>query len=164
MKLSPINTVNNNNVFTARIQPTQSLKEGFDMVERSANSVIMKDMNYAKDFVDSIARINESTKVSDFKIEIDKRRQEHTYTKINGRRVSGGHNERIPNIQDAYLVVEGIKRYASNLEELEPSVLDALKKQVEEAQNRLDELKARYSARLKAEFENAKKFIFEDAK
>jgi len=162
MKISPINTVNNTN-FKAAIQPTESLKEGFNMIERSANSIIMKDMNYAKDFVDSIARISESKKVQDFKIEIDKRRPEHTYTKINGKRVSGGHNERIPNIQDSYLVVEGTKRYASKLEELEPSILDVLKKQIEEAQFKLDELKTRYSERLKAEFENAKKMIFEDA-
>ena len=162
MKISPINTVNNTN-FKATIQPTKSLKEGFNMIERSANSIIMKDMNYAKDFVDSIARISESKKVQDFKIEIDKRRPEHTYTKINGKRVSGGHNERIPNIQDSYLVVEGTKRYASKLEELEPSILDVLKKQIEEAQFKLDELKTRYSERLKAEFENAKKMIFEDA-
>ena len=162
MKISPINTVNNTN-FKAAIQPTKSLKEGFNMIERSANSIIMKDMNYAKDFVDSIARISESKKVQDFKIEIDKRRPEHTYTKINGKRVSGGHNERIPNIQDSYLVVEGTKQYASKLEELEPSVLDVLKKQIEEAQFKLDELKTRYSERLKAEFENAKKMIFEDA-
>ena len=162
MKISPINTVNNTN-FKAAIQPTESLKEGFNMIERSANSIIMKDMNYAKDFVDSIARISESKKVQDFKIEIDKRRPEHTYTKINGKRVSGGHNERIPNIQDSYLVVEGTKQYASKLEELEPSVLDVLKKQIEEAQFKLDELKTRYSERLKAEFENAKKMIFEDA-
>jgi len=163
MKVSPINTITSTN-FKAKIQPTESLREGFDSIERSANSIIMKDMNYAKDFIDSIARISESKKISDFKIEIDKRRADYTYTKINGRRVSGGPNGAFQNIQDAYLIAQGTKNYASKLEELEPSALDILKAQVEEAQLKLDDLKTRYSNRLKAEFEQARKMIFNDAK
>ena len=162
MRISPINTVNSMN-FGANIKPTQSLRESFDRIEKNTDSMIMKDLNYAKDFIDSIARISESKKITDFKIEIDKRRPEHTYTKINGRRVSGGHNERIPNRLDSYLVAEGTKKYASTLEELEPSTLDFLKAQVEATQNKLDELKERYGERLKAEFEQARKIIF-DAK
>ena len=163
MKISPINTINSTS-FNANIKPTQSLNEGFDLIERNVNSIIMKDMNFAKDFLDSLAKISESDKVPDFKIEIDKRRLNHTYTKINGRRVSGGHNENIPNIQDSYLVVEGVKRYASNIKNSEPSLLDTLKEQVENAQRILDEAKERYSTRLKAEFEQAKKLIFNDVK
>ena len=159
MRISPINTVNSMN-FGAKIKPTESLKDSFDKIEKNTNSALMKDLNYAKDFIDSIARISESNKISDFAIEIDKRRPEHTYTKINGRRVSGGHNERIPNVQDSYLIIEGTKKYASKLEELEPSSLDLLKAKVEEAQRNLDELKERYSDRLKAEFEQARKMIF----
>ena len=163
MKISPINTVNNTR-FNANIKPTPSLKEGFDMVEKYTNSIIMKDMDYVKNFLDSLVRINESNKISDFKIEIDKRCPEHTYTKINGRRISGGHNENIPNIQDSYLVVEGVKKYASKLEEIQPSILDMLKEQVDNAQRVLDEAKERYNIRLKAEFEQAKKLIFHDVK
>ena len=163
MKVSPINTITSTN-FKAKIQPTESLREGFDSIERSANSIIMKDMNYAKEFIDSIARISESKQISDFKIEIDKRRADYTYTKINGRRVSGGYNGDFKNIQDAYLIAQGTKNYASKLEELEPSALDILKAQVEEAQLKLDDLKTRYSNRLKAEFEQARKMIFNDAK
>lgn len=163
MKVSPISTNNRIN-FSANITPTTFLKESFDRIEKNADSMIMKDLNYAKDFIDSIARISESKKIREFKIEIDKRRPEHTYTKINGRRVSGGHNERIPNLLDSYLVAEGTKKYASSLEEIEPSVLDFLKAQVEQAQLTLDELKERYSERLKAELEQAKKMIFKDAK
>ena len=142
MLVNPINTINSVN-FRANITPTQSLREGFNMIERSADSIIMKDMNYAKDFLDSIARIEESNKIADFKIDIDKRRPDYTYTRINGRRVGGGHNAAISNIQDAYLVVESTKKYASKLEEQEPSLLDVLKTQVEEAQRNLDEVKAR---------------------
>lgn len=163
MLVNPINTVNNVN-FRANIKPTQSLREGFDMIERSADSIIMKEMNYAKDFLDSIARIEESNKISNFKIDIDKRRPDYTYTRINGRRISGGQNARFNNLQDAYLVVEGTKNYASKLEAPQPSLLDFLKAQVEEAQRNLDEIKERYSQRLKAEFEQAKKIIFEDVK
>ena len=161
MLVNPINTINSVN-FRANITPTQSLREGFNMIERSADSIIMKDMNYAKDFIDSLARISESKKVDKFSIEIDKRRADYTYTKINGRRINGGHNDRVPNVQDSYLVVEGIKNYASKLEDIEPSILDNLKEQIAEAQFRLDELKSRYSDRLKAEFEQAKKFVFHD--
>lgn len=160
MRINPINTINNKTIFKAKIQPTQSLKDGFDMIEKSTNSIIMKDMEYAKDFIDSIARISESKQVKNFKIEIDKRRANHTYTKINDKRVSGGSNEMLPNLQDSYLVVEGTKRFASNLEPLEPSTLDLLKTKVEYAQRNLDELKARYNEKLKAEFEQAKKIVF----
>ena len=161
MKINPINANHKVN-FGAEIKPTKSLKDGFDMIERSVNSAMMKDMNYAKDFIDSLARISESKKVDKFSIEIDKRRADYTYTKINGRRINGGHNDRVPNVQDSYLVVEGIKNYASKLEDIEPSILDNVKEQIAEAQFRLDELKSRYSDRLKAEFEQAKKFVFHD--
>ena len=164
MKVNPIDTINNSTTFRATIKPTQSLKDGFNMMERNANSIIMKDMNYAKDFLDSIAKISESNKIEDFSIEIDKRRPKHTYTKINGRRVSGGPNEMMSNLQDTYLVVEGIRKYASKLEPAEPSLLDFLKARVEEAQLMLDEAKLRYSERLKSEFEQAKKIIFNDVK
>lgn len=164
MKVSPINTINSNMNFRAKIQPTTYLKESFDKIEKVADSTIMKDLNYAKDFLDSIARISESKKVSDFKIEIDRRRADHTYTKINGRRVSGGHNERIPNVQDSYLVAEGTKNFASKLEELEPSTLDFMKAQIETAERALYDLKTRYSEKLKSDFQVARKMIFEDAK
>ena len=160
MKINPINTINDRTNFRAKIEPTEALRKAFDTVEKSADSIILKDMEYAKDFLDSIARISESKKISDFKIEIDKKRANHTYTKINGRRVSGGDNDRMPNIQDSYLVVEGTKRFASDLEQLEPSGLDLLKAQVEYAQRTLDEIKERYSERLKSEFEQARQVIF----
>ena len=163
MRISPINTINSTS-FNANIKPTKALNDGFNLIERDVNSIIMKDMDYAKDFLDSLAKISESDKVSDFKIEIDKRRLNHTYTKINGRRVSGGYNEDIPNIQDSYLVAEGVKRFASKIEKSEPSILDMLKEQDEDAQRVLDVAKERYSARLKAEFQQAKQIIFNSAK
>ena len=168
MKVNPINTINsskNNNMnFRAKIHPTQSLKDSFETIEKNTDSAIMKNLNYAKEFIDNIARISESKKVSDFAIEIDKRRPEHTYIKINGRRVSGGHNERIPNLQDSYLVAEGTKNFASKLEETEPSILDLMKARIEEAERTLDELKTMYSERLKSDFEQAKRIIFDDVK
>ena len=173
MKVNPINTINSLTTFKANIQPTQSLKDGFNMIERSVNSIITKDMDYAKDFLNSIAEISESKKIDNFKIEIDKRRPGHTYTKINGRRVSGGSNESFPYLQDSYLVVEGTKKYAARLkssehsevaEHAELSYLDILKTRVEDAQRLLDEAKMRYSERLKSEFEQAKKIIFNDVK
>ena len=163
MLISPINTVNSTN-FRANIKPTTSLKEGFELIEKDSESIIMKDMNYVKDFLDGVARISESKKIDNFKIDIDKRRPDYTYTKINGRRVYGGPNEKINNIQDAYLVVEGTKKYAENLEEIEPSLLDFMKAEIEEAQMKLDELKQRYNDRLKAELQQAKKVIFNNAK
>ena len=98
MLISPINTVNSTN-FRANIKPTTSLKEGFELIEKDSESIIMKDMNYVKDFLDGVARISESKKIDNFKIDIDKRRPDYTYTKINGRRVYGGPNEKINNIQ-----------------------------------------------------------------
>lgn len=163
MLINPINTTINHTNFKAYITPTPSLKEGFSMAESNAHSGIMKNMNYAKEFLDSIARISESKRVSEFKIDIDKRRENHTYTRINGRRVNGGHNEFQPNIQDSYLVVEGTKRYASKLEELKPSYLDILKSQIEEAEAKLEELKDRYSNQLIAEVQQAQKMIFKNA-
>lgn len=162
MKINPINTNNNISVFRAKIQPTQDLKNTFNAMEKSANSGLMKDMNFAKDFIDSIARISESKQINDFKIEVDKRRANYTYTKINGRRVSGGNNDRFSNLQDSYLVAEGVKNYAAKLEELAPSTLDLLKAKIEYAEQALDELKTRYSERLISEFEQAKKVIFDN--
>ena len=163
MKISPINTYNGMN-FKAEIIPTESLKNGFQMMDKYADSVSMKDLNSVKDFLDSIVRISETKKVHEFKIDIDKKRENYTYTKINGRRVSGGHNERQLNLLDSYLVIEGIKKYASKCEEGEPTVLDMLKQQIEEAENKLYELKLRYGNRLKSELEQAQKLIFNEAK
>jgi len=163
MQINPISSNNCTN-FKANINPTPVLKEGIEMVEGWVTSGTMKNMNYAKDFLDSLVRIRDSKMVQDFKIEIDKRRAEHTYTKINGRRVSGGHNETQSNIQENYLAVEGTKRFASKLEGIQPSYLDTLKSQIEEVDALLDTLKERYAKQLKAELEQAKKMIFEDVK
>jgi hypothetical protein len=127
------------------------------------NSESMKDMNTVKDFLDSLVRINESEKITKYKIEIDKSRPEYTYTKINGKRVSGGSNERQLNLQDSYIVMESTNRFASRLEEIQPSVLDTLKAQIEDAETVLDILKTRYFNRLKAELEQAQKLIFKNA-
>ena len=163
MQINPINSHNCTN-FKADIKPTPVLKEGIELMENCVKSGTMKNMNYAKDFLDSLVRIRDSKMVQDFKIEVDKRRADHTYTKINGRRVSGGHNESLPNIQDNYLAVEGTKRFATKLEDIEPSYLDHLKSQIEEVDALLDTLKERYAGELKAELEQAKKMIFNDVK
>ena len=76
MKINPINSVNNTS-YKANIKPTKSLKESFDMMENCVQTGTMKNLNSAKDFLDSLVRIRESKKVQDFKIEIDKRRAEH---------------------------------------------------------------------------------------
>jgi len=164
MKVNPINTINSATTFKANIQPTQSLRDGFSKIEKCINSGTTKDLDYAKDFIDSIARISESKKIDEFKIEIDKRRPDHTYTKINGRRVSGGHNERQTNLLDDYLVVEGTKKYASKLEEAEPSLLDSLKAELDEAKRVLNDIETRYTNRLKVELEQAQKMIFKNDK
>ncbi len=160
MLISPINNVNPTTNFKSKIKPTNDLKKGFEMAESNINSGSMKNMNYAKDFLDSLFRISESKKQPEFKIEIDKRREDHTYTKINGRRVSGGHNECQQNLQDAYLVIEGTNRYASKLENIEESYLDVLKARITEAEEKLDRLKERYSKQLMLELNQAKGKIF----
>ena len=162
MRINPINT-NNNTSFRATIKPSESLQCGFNMIKKYADSGCMKDLNSVKDFVDSLARISESSKAKDFKIEIDRQRPNYTYTKINGRRVRGGDNQWQNNVQDAYLVVEGTKKYASKLEEPRPSILDAMKAEIEAKIAEIDEMKERYSQRLKDELDYAQKMIFKNA-
>lgn len=65
-------------------------------------------------------------------------------------------------MQDGYLVAEGTKRYASKLENIDPSYLDDLKSEIEKAEAKLDILKERYFNRLTAELEQAQKMIFKD--
>ncbi len=162
MLINPISNIPNQS-FKTKILPSESLNKGFIMMDKNINSGTMKNMNYAKDFLDSLARISESNKNTEFKIDIDKKRQGYTYTKINGRRVFGGHNDYQPNLQDDYLIVEGVKKYASRLEEAPASMLDTLKAEIEEAENVLDSLKERYNLRLKAELEQARNMIFKSA-
>ena len=165
MRINPIKTNNNNNnySFKATIKPSESLKEAFKKAEKYTNSGTMKDMDTVKTFIDSLVRINESEKITKYKIEIDKSRPEYTYTKINGKRVSGGSNERQQNLQDSYIVMESTNKFASRLEEIQPSALDTLRAQIEEAESVLDNLKTRYCNRLKAELEQAQQFIFKKA-
>ena len=162
MRINPINTNNNTN-FQAIIRPSNSLKEGFEMAQKTVHNGTTKDLNSVKEFLDSLVRISETKKIKEYKIDIDKRRPDYTYTKINGKRVIGVPTERNQNIQDAYLVVEGTKKYASNLEDVQPFILDILKTKIEETENLLDELKDRYSKRIQAELEQAQKLIFKDA-
>lgn len=159
MRINPIN-INSKTNFRATIHPSESLQSGFDMLKKYADSGCMKDLNSVKDFVDSLTRISESNKAKDFKIEIDKRRPNYTYTKINGKRVSGGDNSFQKNLQEAYLVVEGTKKFASKLEESQPSILDAMKAEIEAKIAEIDELKERYSRRLKDELEHTQQIIF----
>ena len=164
MLISPISSVKINTNFKAEIRPSASLKEGFDMMEKCADSMSMKDMNSVKEFIDSLVKISETSRISEFKIDVDKRRPEYTYLRINGKRVNGGHNERQTNLLDSYIVVQGTKNYASKLEESSPTVLDYLKSQIEETEEKLYQLKERYGERLKAELQQAKKVIFDDVK
>ena len=163
MKINPINTNNNNYSFRATIKPSKSLKEAFIKAENYMNSESMKDMNAVKDFLDSLVRINESKKIAKYKIEVDKSRPDYTYAKINGKRVNGGANEKQHNILDSYIVMDSTNKFASKLEEIQPSVLDTLKAQIEDAESALDTLKTRYFNRLKAELEQAQKLIFKNA-
>ena len=164
MLVNPINNTSNNINFKSQIKPTEDLRQGFLMIQRSVESETIKNLNATKDFLDSLVRIRESKKNTSFKIEIDKRRENHSYIRINGRRTSGGHNEWNSNINDDYLVVEGLKKYAAKLEDIEPSRLDLLKNEIIEAENKLWELKERYANQLKAELEQAQKSIFGDTK
>ena len=164
MLIKPINNSNNNINLKSQIKPTPELQQGFNKIENCINSGTMKNFDYAKDFLDSIVRIRDSKKHSSFKIEIDKRREDYSYIKINGRRTNGGHNERQANIQDDYLIVEGVKKYASKLEDIEPSYLDILKAKIEEAEAVLDELHERYARYLQIELKQAQKDIFDATK
>ena len=158
MRISPINSTNTN--FKAVIVPTESLGEGFKLAERCVKSGTMKDLNLTKDFLDSLAKISESPKIQRYKIDIDKRREGYTYTRINGSRISGGHNECAVKYNDDYLVVEGTKAYAKKLGGSEDSILEGLKSEVEAAEAKLFELKEQYARRLRAELEQAQKIIF----
>lgn len=160
MRVYPINTNNNVN-HKATIKPTKSLQEGFNIYERCTDSGCMKSLNSLKEFVDTLARIRESKKIREFKIEMDKSNPDCTKIKINGNIVSDG--EKCQNLQEGYLVVEHTQKFASELEKAQPSILDNLKAEIEAKYAELDELKERYGQRLKAELEQAKKMIFENA-
>ena len=160
MKVNPINKNNSN--FRAAIKPSESLKRTFEVAEKYTEKGTMKEMNSVKEFLDDLSRISESQKISKYKIDIDKSRPEYTYTKINGKRISGGANERQQSLQDSYLVMRSTNRFASHLEEAKPTFLDNLKSQIEETQEVLESLKERYRNRLKAELEQAQKLIFKD--
>ena len=161
MNINPINTIKTNNInFKARIIPTQDLDSGFELIKKCVKTGTMKNLNFAKEFLDSIASINNSEELQKFKIEIDKRRAGYTYTKINNRRVRGGHNDFLPNIQDSYLVIEGTNSCAKKLAQSQPTVLDELKNKIETLEEQLSELKECYSRRIEAEIEQAQKLIF----
>ena len=162
MKINPINTNNNNYNFKATVKPSDSLKKAFEIAEKYTNTGSMKDLDTVKLFIDSLFRISESKKITKYKIEIDRARPEYTYTKINGKRISGGANERQQNLQDSYIVMESTKKFASKLEEISPSVLDSIRAKIVEAESVLDELKTTYCNRLKAELEQAEKIIFKN--
>jgi len=160
MRVNPINTNNNIN-HRATIKPTKSLQEGFNLYEQYVESGCMKSLNSLKEFVDTLARIRESKKIREFKIEIDKSNPDCAKIKINGEIVNNGEDCR--NIQEGYLVVEHTQKFASELEKAQPSILDNLKAEIEAKYAELDELKERYGQRLKAELEQAKKMIFKNA-
>ena len=156
MKIQSIN----NTIFKAKIIPNKCLDEGFSMAEKCAKSESIKDLNYAKEFLDGIVRIGESEKIPNFKIEIDKRRLNYTYTKINDSRVNGGPNEFMQNVNDDYLVVESIKKYANTLAPIGPSHIDLLKVKTELAEKQYLELKNRYRELLQEQLEHVRTNIF----
>jgi len=143
MKVNPISTNNIN--FEAKIINNPDLEKGYAMAERCANTMLMKDLDLAKDFVESLQKIKASDKIDTFEIGIDKRRPNYTYTKINGRRHYGGANEFQQNLQDDYLVVTGCKKYASKLGGTEPTKLDNIKNDINKTMDKLYKLKEKYA-------------------
>ena len=94
MKINPINTQSNTNTnFKAQVIKNPSIDSAYSMIEENASSVLMKNLNYAKDFIDGMRKIMSSKKTEKFNIFVDKRRPNYTYVNINGRRVSGGATE-----------------------------------------------------------------------
>ena len=158
MRINPINTTDLN--YKANIKPTDSLKNSFNMIKDYAKSDSLNDLDYVKDFLDSLAIISESKKINEFVINIDKRRENHTYVKINNRRVKGGHNECLSGIKDEILTVEGTKCFAKKLETPKRSVCDYISMEIEQFQQKISELKEQYQRRLQSEIEKAEKIIF----
>ena len=151
MKINPINIQNNTN-FQAKIVKNNSLDSAYSIIAKNASSAQIKNMNFAKDFVDSMRKIATSKKIEEFNIYIDKRRPNYTYVNINGRRVSGGANEYSQCVEDNYRIIECCKKYASKLkEETISTKLDEIKSEVEAAEKKLHDLKEKYSKMLKQE-------------
>ena len=153
MKINPINTQNNTNTnFKTKLIKNPSIDSAYSMIEENASSVIMKNMDFAKDFLDSMRKIISSKKTEFFNIFLDKRRPNYTYININGRRVYGGADEFKMHLKDDYMIVEGCNKYASKLNGTsEPTELDIIKNKIETTERKLCHLKEQYSKLLKQE-------------
>lgn len=155
MKINPISTIDRTN-FGAKIVPTEPLGDAFIMVNKCINSGVTKNMNYAKGFIDSIARIKATKDIAEYRLELDETTPNHTYAYINGQLA----NYCITPMKGDYFAVEVTKKYSANFEKNEKSVLDVLQGQIEEARLKLSELEDKYGQCLKTEIEKLQNSIF----
>ena len=72
MRVFPI-TIQNNTNFKSKIIKTQFLNHGFDMAIEETNSPLMKDLNRAKGFYDSIRTIAADTSKATFEINAEEK-------------------------------------------------------------------------------------------
>ena len=145
MKVSPINNKSIN--FGAKIEYNSFVEKGFDLAKKSTDSARMKDLNFSKEFIDSVSTILN-----------DGKKKTVEFNRPGCPEILVGKQGIIRNPQEGYESVYMINSYAASLENKpEKSGLDKkmdeLKKRIEYTSVLLEELKADYAKCLREKLE-----------
>lgn len=157
MQINPIKNTNNTN-FGTKIKFNKTLEEGFKHAKSCSSSAKIKELNYSKEFVDSLRAILDNH--TDTSLEVVSNKVAGTYT-----RIADGYNNKIANTyipNEGSKCIEAVKNYAKILPVPEPTNLDTLKRHLDNTLNLVEVLKNKYSKALAKEIENLEKRIKQD--
>ncbi len=137
MKIQPIN----NTTFNSKINYNKTVKAGFELAQKSANSPRKKDLDFAKTFTDDIRTILENKNQDTVSFNLPK--PFGVFTEI----VDGEQkNIDIPN--EGYKCTVKAHKIASETDKKTNKYIDTLKSQLEGTMALVEELKEKYSKAL----------------
>lgn len=161
MRVFPI-TIQNNTNFKSKIIKTQFLNHGFDMAIEETNSPLMKDLNRAKGFYDSIRTIAADTSKATFEINAEEKSSKaikNVVATVDGKDQVVLNNKN-PNLLPGYLCATGINKYASEIKQKpEETYLDELQRSIAKLQEQLSAAQNEYAEELQRQLKIMKNNI-----
>lgn len=143
-----INAINNTN-FGSKIGYNKTMQKGFELAKNSTDSLLMKDLNFAKDFSDNVRTVLNDKSQDEVSFILKPRQGIFTKFKSGEERVL---NKSKAN--EGYLCTEALSEYSDKFNKSKSRQLETIKFKLDEALSKVDMLKQEYSNALKKELDS----------
>lgn len=137
MRIQPINNETN---FGTKVKYNNAIEKGFELARGNKSGNTLKDLNFAKDFIDNVKTIlNDGSKDC---VEFVAKNSSDVYT-----RTEKGEQKFFEGTysNEGYNVVQALKKYSEGKKNKKTSAIDELKSQLDGAIELVEILKVKYS-------------------